>query len=482
MNEIVGGSILGYGFNALGPYDPSSLMSCVFTSSFSQGKTYTYQPTSTTYAVPDNGRVVPYTPVQGGTRVFQSQYDLQSYLATVADISASYGAFSGQVNASYESALEEWGSCYYALTNAWVTNWMVTLEEVDQSVLQPGFAKVLNSLPTTFSTTTQENFFRFFRQYGTHFVHSVAAGGYFSYYEAVENSGTYSFSQVQANVSLEYQAVFTDASGQSSVDWQSLGQSWVQNRIVTISALGGDAHTLNDVTPGFDTNVSTSYTSWINSIENNPSTVQYILRGWDELLPTNSPQQVALQQALHTYMNLNIYVSALFDGNSSNGIPQVVTQGNVVLPTITWPEQPVSTSQGIELVLVDNTTYEPTYSAVYYFDGDSQQGGQALFDQLISDLNSYAEPNNQWCCCSAFNYPWLPMPPDPRLILWLNQFGISGQKWIDNYGNCGGGQMSFNYVALGLWAGLNVSESFSFNSQGVTNINELNINPYLAQN
>ncbi len=69
---------------------------------------------------------------------------------------------------------------------------------------------------------------------------------------------------------------------------------------------------------------------------------------------------------------------------------------------------------------------------------------------------------------------------DSRLLLWLNQFGITGQKWLDNYGNCGGGQRSFNYVALGLWEGLNVSESFSFNNQGVTNVNELMAFPYFS--
>lgn len=479
MNEIPGSSTLGYGFNALGAYDPTSLMSHVFTTSFSQNKTYTYQPTGIQYTVPDNGQVVPYTPMQGGTQVFTSQYDLQNYLAAAAQISVSYGAFSGQINASYESALKEWGSCYYALTNAWVTNWMVVLDQINLGALEPDFAQELKSLPSTYDPTSRQQFFQFFRQYGTHFVHSVGAGGYFSYYEAVEYTNMYSYSQVQANVALEYHAVFVDAGASSQADWQQLGQQWVQSRIATIDALGGNAHTLEDVSPIYGTNESSSYQAWLNSIESNPSAIQYILHGWDELLPSGSPQQTALQQALYSYMNYNLYVSAIYDASASRA--RIVIEGRDVMPLISWEQSPGMASQGIEVVVVDNDTLEVTFSGVYCFDSNARQDGQTLYDQLMHDLNEYAVMENQWCCCSVFNYPWM-VPVDQRFISWLQEFGISAEKWLHNTSNCGGGQASLSYVGVGLYGGLGVQESLSFNNLNTTMVNELNVNPYYVLN
>jgi hypothetical protein len=476
MNTINGGSAIGYGFNALGTYDPSSLMSQVFTQTFNLKKTYTSS-SNITYAVPDNVNVIDYTPKSGGTRVFTTQYDLQTYLSVSADLKASYGAFSGQVSASYSSAVQEWGSCFYALTDGWDGEWTLVIQAVDQSQITPEFAAALNQLPTAFDPSAPDAFFEFFYEYGSHYVHSVGVGGYYSYYEGVANNGSYSQQQVQANVALEYKAVFVDASAQSSADWQQLGQSWSTNRQVTIEAQGGDASVLTDLSPVFDTSAASSFKNWLGSVGKNPAPIQYFLHEWTELLPANSPRQIAVQQATKAYLNYNIYVNATMRTDGSGSAAINVLGHNLQLNV--WPPNPTYSVSGIAIALVNQHTLQATLRSVYYFSDAAGSNATALYNQLLSDIGA-ANIDNSWLALAAFNYPW-GIAPDSRLSNWLQNFGINDKVWIDNYYNCGMGGAGYNFVAVGDFTADYSDQSFSIGYSTAIQINEVNVNPFLAR-
>lgn len=473
MNVISGATAIGYGFNALGQYGPSSLTQQVFAQTFNDNKTYTDPNTNITYSVPDNVSVQSYSPMSGSTQVFSSQYDLQTYFSEQAGLSGSYGGFSGQISVAYSNALQEWGSVFYALTNAWVASWECQVISETTAELTSNFQSVFSGLPSAFNATTQDQFFEFFYTYGTHFVSGVGVGGYFCYYEAVNNSGSYSQTTVSANVSLEYNAVFATASGQSQTDWNQLGQSWVNNRIVTVSALGGSPESLEALNPTFGTNAQSAYNSWLSTIAKNPSEVQFYLTGWDVLCAPGSDQQTALQQALSAYMNLNIYVMA--SGSDGDGSGQIVA-GGVIPPFQVWPTNPPSLQAGLQIAVIDSASLSPIFNKVYYI---STQTGSALFTQVMSDLASVSPGTNQYCAVCLFNCPWYA--PAPAFVSWLANYGITASAWLENYSNCGSGGPGFNYVALGAYPGTNVQESFSLipdNAQAPA-VNELNTNPYV---
>lgn len=477
MNPINGSSAVGYGFNALGTYGPASLTSQVFLQTFTAGQTYTDPNTGTTYSVPDNVVVVNYSPMSGGTRVYTSQYDLQEYLSVSGSISGSYGGFSGEIEASYSSALQEWGSCFYALTNAWIASWSLALKDISLANTTPAFQAIVNGLPSQFDPSKPEPFFEFFYQQGTHYVHDVGVGGYFCYYEAVNNSGSYTQQQVQASVSLEYDAVFASASAQSQADWQKLGQQWVNDRIVTVTAMGGTPASLNNLNPNFGTDAQSSYQAWLDSIARNPSAVQFNLRPWDNLLAPGSPKQIALQNALASYMNWNIYVRANADGMGS-GSSEVAVLGSIEPPQV-WPANPPARQSGIQITIVDSAALVVNFSKVYYFSDSNGSNAPALFNQIMADMAG-VQGNYQYCAIVLFNSPW-GVPPDSRLIAWMNQFGITGSQWLANYYNCGGGGISYNYAGLGLYGSGHSEETCSICSQGVPTINELNVNPFVAR-
>jgi hypothetical protein len=477
MNEVIGSSAVGYGFDATGEYGPQSLKNRVFKKTFSQGKTFTYPPVGgPTYSVPDNMDVTTFSGLNGSTQAFQSQYDLQKYLALSAGISGSYNAFSGEISAAFTSAQEEWGSIAYVVTNAGAGFWTVTLANNDRSTLETSFIDVLDALPSTFDYTTLNTFFAFFKSFGTHYVSGVSAGGFFSYYQGVQNTGSTSLVTIKANCQLEYNAVFLDVAAKAQADWAQLGQQWTNSRTTTVSVTGGSAQSISDISPVYGTNDASGFSAWLGSIEANPSTINFNLTEWASLLPVGSDRQTAMLQALRAYMNYGIYLAVEYNGYSD--ITNLIVGGQQVLPKESWPQNPASTAQGIQIVLVDNVAALPvTYSAVYYINADGSNASQ-LFDQMMSDLKQYAFTNAQWCCLTVFNFPW-GVVPDPRLLTWLEQFGVSGATWTDNYYNCGGGQASYSYIALGLDGSQGDLEKIMLNTLGADGTIAVSVNPYL---
>lgn len=488
MKPINGCSAIGYGFDALKPYGPGALKYQVFTQTYTQGKQYKG------FDVPDNIAVQDWSPERGGTQVFQSQYSLQEYLSIMAGVEGSYCGFSGQIDVSYSSALSEWGSCFYALTNAFVTNWMLTIMSASQAQLTPppssDFLTELNNLPAEFDLSNPTPFFEFFHKWGTHYVSGVGVGGYFCYYEGVINNGSYSVQEVQANAELEYNAVFVDAGVSSQADWQRLTANWAGSRQVSIMALGGsDPQTLSNLDPIYGTSAASSYQNWLKSVQDDPSEAQFFLRGWDDLFASGSPQQQALQDALQSYLNYGLYVSAtisdiapLANNQETRATANTVVLGNAVIPAV-WPPQPTWRQSGIQVVVIDNQSMAETFAGLYYFSDPNGDNWQQLYNQLMNDLESVPFIG-QWCCCAVFNYPFT-IVPDERFIQWLNQFGITATTWLNNYANCTLAT-AFNYVAIGLGGSKYVRESgslgFPFSGTGPAPplVNEAGVNPFLA--
>lgn len=99
MDAIPGAGVLGFGFDALGAYDTSSLTQAMLTPVSGDSGTFSYG--GTTYIVPDNVSVAQGTgdSTTGGTAfVAQSQQAFQSYFSEKAGLRGSYRGFSGQFN------------------------------------------------------------------------------------------------------------------------------------------------------------------------------------------------------------------------------------------------------------------------------------------------------------------------------------------------------------------------------------------------
>lgn len=262
-NMIPCASAIGYGFDVLGTYSVNSITSQLFVHKNEQASTYTYQPTGIAYTVPDNIAVIPTTQSGGTAQVFEGVQEMQSYLGAQADlkVKGDAGLFSAEISASYEKIQDGTTSRYYCMFDARYQNWQMQLQDESPSWVSPSFLSdpEVSGLPESFSPENQEKFFSMFRKYGTHYIAEVAIGGSVNYSLGVAKSYSSDETKIKANIALEYNAVFVDTKAEASVDWKSLGKSWADSRIVTVSSVGGNSSILEAVSPTYDYNDNTAF-------------------------------------------------------------------------------------------------------------------------------------------------------------------------------------------------------------------------------
>jgi hypothetical protein len=282
-------------------------------------QSWTYPASGITYEVPDNTSIIPDTSSGGWAQIFDTRQQFQNYFSGKAGVKASYGGFSAQFNIAYSSTFHTDTSYYYGLFDADFTGWGLAVADQSPSWVSSSFLNDpdVQNLPTSFTPENQEQFFAVFRKFGTHFVGQVTLGGSLYYYLAVEKSYTQNETQVEANVSLEYKAVFVSSKATASAEWQTLGQTWADSRIVTVSATGGDASVLSALDPGYGDSDVDIFNAWSSAVIQNPAAVGYQLRPLNLLFSGDTA--AAVQAALQVYTNGAVIASGNCDYTPGRG-------------------------------------------------------------------------------------------------------------------------------------------------------------------
>ena len=156
-NEILGGC------NILGGYNISSITQQIFEHQKTSATTYTYQPTTIEYSVPDNTSVLVYTHTTGSANVFSSRTEFQSHFALKASIKGSHGAFQAEFTSAYSKATQSENSYEYGMYEAQFTGWRLSLQQTTSDWLDNDFLHEpdAQNSPTTYSFTNREQFFQF---------------------------------------------------------------------------------------------------------------------------------------------------------------------------------------------------------------------------------------------------------------------------------------------------------------------------------
>ncbi len=468
MNIIPGADVVGFGFNILGEYDISSLTSQLFIHKTNDASEYTYA--GITYAVPDNLAVVPNSNEYGTTEVFEGAEQFQNFFSAKAGVSGSYGAFKGQFDAAYANTFNSNTSYWYCLSEASFNCWDLVLEDSSIAWLSPNFSEdpSVENLPNVFNNDNKEEFFQVFRKFGTHYVSQVICGGNMNYYEAVERSYSSNEQEISANASMEYKALFTSAKATSEAEWNQLGQTWANSRVVTIACTGGDASILNILNPGFGDDYSNLYTNWSASVNTNPAVMQFTLRPLSALF--SGQEADAVQQALIAYMNGAILVEAnanFTPGTGQNGSnfttgASMICNGNVINPDSVIPP---STPQGwpvgaLQVALLDSQTQEVQMCKIYYQDNNDFNNQPLIYTYMLKDIQQYGQ-GNYICVVSAFAVNLMNYPT-ADFANWLYTCGASLSGWKQYIGFTGSpGMVSYTCIGLkGLMPG-KATESFA---------------------
>ena len=182
MSIIPGASVLGFGFNILGPYSTRSMTARVFSVQAAGSSPWQYPPTSVTYDVPGNVSVNDVTQTRGQAYVFKSKDEFSAHFAGSASVGFSAGAFSGEFASAYSNAHDESRSCFYCMYEALYDAWSVNMKQEDRSALDDDFVNDLMNLPQSFDPTVSGRFFDFFQTWGTHYISAAVVGGALRYY------------------------------------------------------------------------------------------------------------------------------------------------------------------------------------------------------------------------------------------------------------------------------------------------------------
>lgn len=390
---LPGSGIIGHGFDGFGRLDGSALTNKLRLFSFNTPGANTYSLNNVSYNVPQNADVMPVNARTGGSQTFTQKTDVSQFFSAQIGVSGKYFAFSGEFNALFQritnQVSENEFGLYYFTTDGYVLEITdPTPANLDPSVLQdPDYL----DLPKTFNADDSANvaaFFRFFYKYGTHFVNSVSMGGRLFYSISIDKSYGFSSTEFEADLSVEYKAVW-GAKAQAQVEWNQLSQSWVANRTVTISALGGDDSILNVLSPPVSgENYNDALTNWIGTIAANPGPMNFSLMGVDQLF--SGTQATAVQQAAQLYNTQMLLLSTTpstnpDDPSGSGG--QIVLNGTLIQP-------PTFSTTGVQVAVFDRTSLALIFTGCYPDNNPFAIGSQYDYTNVYDDLSEFSNDAN----------------------------------------------------------------------------------------
>ena len=373
---IPGYDYVGRGFDVFGTFDIRSLAQKERLFSTNTPGDQTYMLGETVYVVPQNTAVLEVKAQEGQTVFFSQKSDVSEFFSAQAGIEGNYMAFSAAFEAAFGSIAKRVSEYQFGMFYLTTEGFAVEVIEATPDQLLPAVKADPDfmNLPTKYTPENEYLFFRFFDKYGTHFVRSVNLGGRLLYSVAIDKSYGFSQQDFETKLTAEYKATFGITS-YAQVEWQNVGQSWADNRMVTIDAIGGDTSLLNGLKQSEPPdNFNQAFESWIASLPTNYGATNFALSGVDQLFSGDQAQ--AVKQAIAAYTQQHLFLQA--QGGLSKYVSGSIILGGkpVVLP------QPQQSVGGLGLVVIDRTSLEPVFMASY----PTNAATSTDYNQVVKDL------------------------------------------------------------------------------------------------
>ncbi|GCF11765.1 MAC/perforin domain-containing protein [Dictyobacter arantiisoli] len=346
---------VGQGFNIFGPRDlTDGLITPLL--DFTDADTYTFTLIGKDYLVPTGIEAIQNTQGYAESGVFLSREGFQNNIAAHLGVSASAGAFSGEMQADYAGEFSANSQYMYAYT---IIHYPVAvLQLLDYLPYVKGeFAERVTQLPDQVTDDNLSTFSRFFEDFGVYYTDKIVLGGSVELYIAISQSETLSKQSVEALFQAQYEALFEtgslSANTKASVAWQNYSKS-ARNHTV-IKANGGSLTAIQDVQDVDPWNPSTSILAklqnWSSSVEAHPSVTDFSLKGIWQFCGTKS---TAVYEAWQRYASvlrprLEIQTRSQVSYTPANPAPPVITLGKQLLP-VDAPSSPM----GYQVVVLEN--------------------------------------------------------------------------------------------------------------------------------
>ncbi|MFW0757732.1 MAC/perforin domain-containing protein [Pseudomonas sp. H11T01] len=424
-NLIPGASALGFGVNIATSSGPSSVTTSIVSIDEANGAIVTIG--ANNFWLPNNVTLgtVPTPASKIKVSLYASRTDYMEQMSASADVSVSAWGFSSEFDADFSSLSEGDQISNYGTIEDCVELWGLSLKSLQGLELVPEFKQELAQLPPKFDLSTQQHFFDFFNKYGTHIVSSAEVGGNLQYAVTVLSASTFDEADAKANLSLEYDAVFADASLKAQAAWKQINTSWFSSRNAELSAIGGSPGVLSKAIPPNNPDDPVNYNDLVTSWADSLSLPENIKLTGRQLTAISNVAPVAqfhvLNQALQVYLNGSVSAHSSLTFSETIGLHGGDCTITVFNTNVQPPNVPSPGNHAIAWIVMADE------QGVVKFNQNITSNNPDDFDALVDNAYNESGGNAWWTAVVYVTVP--PQPMNEKGLLWLRSCGVKVPAW-----------------------------------------------------
>ena len=370
---IPGAASLGYGFDVYGQYSDKSKKLPLFNMVYDGKQTYN------DYLVPLNVNVDGIRRTYGDSTYVDNRKKIEEFFSSNLKVSAKYGFFSGQFEASYSMSNKSDVSYQFGLVVSYSQLYALDLKDRSENALaewvknDPDY----KNIPDQFTDNNRLLFFRFFDKYGIYYMPRVVVGSRLYYSSMIKKEYKYTTTEAEAKLKLEYKAIFS-GSADAQATWKQVGESWSSQREVKIEAVGGSNEMLEVLMPGYGANHEIAFNAWLKSAQQKPAVIDFDLKPVSEIF--SAQKAAAVEAAINAYVLHKLFLE------SKTGSCLIAFNGEPILP----PASGDSKMLGYQLAAISRSELKPAFRRSYatfeYWRYES------LYDQMLADIQPFNNP------------------------------------------------------------------------------------------
>jgi hypothetical protein len=436
---IPGVDLLGKGINIYGRFGNNSLLGKIAPIDSSSIKE-TVHFNKKDFDIPQNVAFNPGSTHDGNAFYFQNRQAFERHYQQEFSLSASYGLLSSEYEYGYSQDEQYQSTHSKALYDFSEIRYTLSLDEF-------AYNHSFDYLPTELNESTYSQFVDFFENYGTHFVQSATFGGRIFYYVNVNSSYSSNEEDITTKVKAEWSGCF-GLKASASESWKILDQEWMDSRNVHISAIGGSQSIVQALLPpNLNENNEDLFNSWVFSLDDQPSLINYNMLPIYSVLDPKTPQYEVVKAAMEKYLQSWVLIQSQQTRSAINILNRDIE------PEHKNPSpKPSKTDSSLQVVVVDGQNLSIVYNEQWDFHTEEKQiympDNRDVWDNINNALKRFINTNNIIIMASKGLYSH--HIPDGDIYNQLISCGAGAklEKWRSDE-NTSGMVYPVNYIFVG---------------------------------
>ena len=424
---------VGQGFDIFDKVDVAALIRPLF--DFTAAPTNTFTLRGRDYLIPRSLLAMEDADSYVQSASCSTREEFQNSIAGHLNVEASYGAFSGEMKATFASEFMRNANYSFAYRRYYTRIATVSLVDYGSSLVEE-FRVAIAELPAEARSDNQQAFNDFFNRWGVYFVKEITLGGRLDLSVAVSNESKLTREHIGVLAGAQCDALLgsgsVDASIMKSAEWRS----YLESAQSSLRSVGGDDSVLagiNALQPSKDT--AAAYKAFIESIPVSPAVIDFNLAGIWELCGTAREAVMTAWEKygnlMHPRLSVQTWSTNLPLKPEPGAHAPVVTLEKNLQP----PQEPASPS-GVQAIIIDGTDISPSgvrfdqYFSIPY--GSSWSvSAPAMWDAVTKALTeSPANETGNLLIIATFGLDNTHMSPSSSFYAFLQQAG-AGQALTD---------------------------------------------------